>query len=99
MPEKTIKIMSWNVEHFKMDKTKKIGEKLFRISCNEARKTKSYLLEMPIHQQACELITAWALSRTKNKEMQRLLKALLYRFTARQKGLQKSLHFFVFCPA
>ena len=70
----------------KMDLTKKVGEKMLRVAHGAQAGMDAYPLEMPTHQQPCELITARALSQVTDQQMRRLAQAHLWRFAGRQHG-------------
>lgn len=76
----------------KMDLTKKVGLKMMRVSEDVKNGTIVYELEMPNHQQACELVTVWALSAVKDTRLRKLVEAHLWRFAARQYAQDGHFH-------
>ena len=69
-----------------MDLGKKVGEKMPRVAQWTEGTTRIYTLDMPGHQQPCELVTTRAMSRVQDEPMQRFARAHLWRIAGRQHG-------------
>lgn len=68
----------------KMDLTKKVGVKMFRVSHRSERGVDIFPLGVPVHIQGCEFITTRAMSRVGNEKMRRFAEAHLWRFASQQ---------------
>lgn len=67
-----------------MDLCKTSGERLYRVAAEPDHERMVYALDMPLHLQGCELLTARALAEVGDARLRTLVRAYLWRFAAVQ---------------